>query len=159
VCKSDSYLRVAASVTLIVLLGGWTVVVGAARVSPSRFNQIRDDWTITFRTSGGVAGISRLLTLSSSGQAQATDRRRASPITGSVTAAELRDIEAALDRLKGESPRLNNDCRDCIRFDVEVSRNGRRTNFQVDETTVAGSELNSLVNILSAIVNRILTTP
>jgi hypothetical protein len=154
-------MRLAAAVSFVALVqvcpaGRRVETQEPAGRSPS--NQSPDDWNITFRVSGGFAGISRVLTVASTGSVDATDQRRGAHVAGRLAPADRVEVETALAQLKSSELRRNAACRDCFQYDIDVRLRDRRMEFHVDSAAVDVTDVNALVKALSVVLSRILAS-
>jgi len=115
-------------------------------------------WTVDFHLSGGLAGIDRVLTISSNGDLSAEDRRQPARVTGKVTAAQLDQIAPLVLRSKPipESRRGDSKCRDCLSYNFAIEIGGERIAARLDDTTLPGSGLDELARVLGGLLNRTL---
>ena len=116
------------------------------------------DWTITFHLSGGFLGVMRTLHVSSTGDLSAEDAKRPGPVTARATPEELTQCASFVANGKPAGPVRPSVCRDCLEYAVEIDAKGRRSSFNVDDTTLKGSEVEPLVKLLTTMLNRLLST-
>jgi hypothetical protein len=116
-----------------------------------------DLWRVTLVLSGGLAGADRTIAVASTGQLLAVDRKRDTRISRQATTAEIIQIKSFLDAVTSTaSPRPGTRCRDCLAYTLAIERDGARSTATVDDTTLAGSGFESLVNTLTTLLNRAL---
>ena len=116
-------------------------------------------WTVDFHLSGGLAGVDRLLTISSSGDLSTEDRRQPARVTAKATTAQLDQIAPLVLRSKAipESRRGDSPCRDCLSYSLAIQIGGERFAARLDDTTLPGSGFEELARALSALLNRTLS--
>jgi hypothetical protein len=115
-------------------------------------------WQLTFRVSGGFAGLDRALVISSNGDVSAEDRRKQVKASTKATASELKQISSSLDLIKGAAPNgRSSQCRDCLLYEIESEANGQRVRVQFDDTTLQKSGLADLTSLLSTLLSRTLS--
>ena len=113
-----------------------------------------DLWRVTLVLSGGFDGVDRTVEIASSGELSAVDRKRGTRMSRQATASELIQIKSLLDAVTSRaSPRPGTRCRDCLAYALEIERKGERSTTVVDDTNLAGSGFESLVNALTALLN------
>jgi hypothetical protein len=115
-------------------------------------------WTVDFHLSGGLAGADRVLTISSSGDFSAEDRRQPSRVTAKVTTAQLDQITPLVLRSKAtpESRHGDSRCRDCLSYNLTIQIGGERFTARLDDTTLPDSGLEELARVLAGLLNRAL---
>ena len=116
-----------------------------------------DPWRVALALSGGFAGADRTVEVASTGELSAVDRKRGTRVSRQATASEFVQIKSLLDAVKSTaSPPPGTRCRDCLAYALEIERDGKRSTTRVDDTNLAGSGFESLVNALTALLNRAL---
>ena len=116
-----------------------------------------DLWRVALVLSGGLAGADRTVDVASTGELSAVDRKRGTRISRQATTSELVQIKSLLDAVTSTaSPRPGTRCRDCLTYALEIERKGGRSTTIVDDTNLAVSGFESLVNALTALLNRAL---
>jgi hypothetical protein len=128
----------------------------AAPTGPPVQNSNLEAWSLTFRISGGFAGLDRELKLASSGELTATDRKRATPVVAQAPAGDLTRIASLVADAKSVDSVRPTACRDCLQFDVEIQTQGRSLVSQLNDMSLAGSGLEPLVRALTALLDRAL---
>jgi hypothetical protein len=150
-------LRTVAGFALSAVCCTGTFAVAAQRGNESRQSPpaaAPDLWRVAFVLSGGLAGADRTVEVVSTGELSAVDRKRGTHISRQATKAELVQIKSLLDAVTSTaSPRPGTRCRDCLAYALEIERKGERSTTVVDDTNLAGSGFESLVNALTALLN------
>lgn len=106
-------------------------------------------WTMTLTQSGGFAGVSLGVTVSSDGQLTAQDLKAGRKVTKSLspeTVAKLADLYSAGAFITPQAGRSS--CADCFHYDLQVSSGGRVVMVRADDTTLGGSGAADLVRLL-----------
>jgi hypothetical protein len=116
-------------------------------------------WRLTFQISGGFAGVDRRLELTDTGAVTATDGRRVSRATTTATAKELADIKSFLPDLKSVRATFDKNCRDCFEYRLDVQMNGSTVTLRFDETAMDNRRVETIVNALTALLDRALAGP
>ena len=99
------------------------------------------EWKIDFAFSGGIAGQSKSLTISSSGNAIGQDLRKGEKHESIISQDGLRKIAGMLAQACPFGIKdTNNLCADCFGYKLIVSMNGRQYSFE-------GNDLNIPENI------------
>ena len=147
------------AVIAILTVGCVAVAAQAAPGAPAgrQAAPAAQDWSITFRVSGGFAGLARTLRVSSAGDLSAEDARRTGPVTARATPEELTQISSLVANDQPVKEVRPGACRDCLQYAVDIDVKGRRSSFRFDDTTLAGSEVEPLVKLLTTMLNRVLS--
>ena len=126
---------------------------------PSNAAQRADRWSLTFEVSGGFAGFDRRLYLTSAGLTTASDRRRRRDVTRQLSPDELTEI----DRLVASAASLDTPgrtaCRDCLTYAIDIVTPNRRVSVRATDQSVVGLDAETLVRILSRLLDRMLAEP
>jgi len=110
---------------------------------------VPENWHIKLKISGGFAGHRRTMELSSKGQLRVIDQKLSKQAIAQVSEKELREIASCIDSTKLIQPsgRLPN-CLDCFQYVLEVRINGNEFTIQLNDVSLAGSGMESLVSML-----------
>jgi len=114
-----------------------------------------ENWTIDFQQTGGFAGRSLSLRLSSSGQLTVTDEDLGVQVTMEISSEELAQIEQSLVEacpIKTEGPFMIYP--DCFLYTLTVSINGGQIQVKASDATLNNTELRTLIGRLSSLLNR-----
>lgn len=111
------------------------------------------EWLVQLTQSGGIAGISRLIGISSSGEMTISDIR-----TGEKTASQLAaDKLAELNKLVASSSyrpaSQPSGCADCFIFTLQITSANGSFQAELDQLALPDSGLQPLVNYLAAMLN------
>ena len=127
--------------------------------SPSAAPQTErsEAWHLTFRMSGGLAGLNRLLDLSSLGTATVTDGSRGRRVSARVPHDDLLMIEALVAKARAFSDAGPGVCRDCLNYDVDVRLRGTRLVLHLNDATLADAGAEGLIAALRNLQARVLS--
>jgi hypothetical protein len=108
-----------------------------------------DSWIMTLTQSGGLAGVSLNVTVSSDGQLTAVDQRSGRTVTQSLpseTVVKLADMYSAIALITPTVGHSN--CADCFTYTLRVSSGSRVVDVKADDTTLDASGAADLVRLL-----------
>lgn len=109
---------------------------GGSRPVPAP-QPLPSDWTITYRMSGGIAGESRLLTVTRAGDLIAEERRFGQRAAGRA-APELMDrLDAFLRTARPAAPEPESPIRDGLNFSLTFSANGQARDLELSREMTA----------------------
>jgi Emfourin len=99
----------------------------ATPVAPSATVAVSEIWSIDFQRTGGFAGLSQSLSISSDGQATFKDMRSELTKTGSLEAADLAELRTLIDSsgFFSQSTPQNAPCADCFNLSIVVTLDGQ----------------------------------
>jgi hypothetical protein len=109
-------------------------------------------WTMTLTQSGGFAGMIRSVVVSSDGKLTAQDQRSGRSVTQDLTpdtVARLGALVVALGAITPVAP--HSSCADCFVYDLKVDAGGHSVEFHADDTTLADSGAEALIQALQAL--------
>lgn len=118
-------------------------------------------WHLSFQYSGGIAGLDRRATVSSTGQATFHDLRSGRESATTLTAGEtqrLGQLVYAGDPLAQKEDQRTASCRDCLTYTLDVQLGDRRRRILADDQGLAET-LRPLVGWLVERTNRALQVP
>jgi hypothetical protein len=146
------------SAAVAVMAGCILAGVSCAASGPALAQPTNDQsWSVTFRMSGGLAGLDRGLEVSSSGAATATDRIRRQRETGQVP----RDDLTALGRLVAAATSIDvarpDSCRDCFEYDIDITSPGRHVTVHGNDVSLSSSNAAPLITMLRRLQDRLLS--
>ncbi len=107
------------------------------------------DWNIKMTQSGGIAGVSLSVEVSSRGQLTAQDLRSGKSATVTLSEADLAQLSRLVDQIQTPPAAMPpSKCADCFIYTLELQLQGRDVTLQVDDTTLQGSGLSGLIGFL-----------
>lgn len=132
---------------------------GPERTFPPPAPTLADEWTMRLAQTGGFAGVSLLVQVTSDGSVSAEDRRTGRSAMLRLSPEELAELEALRQALPSQPMgRLPSVCADCFIYDLEVVSSTRTLRVQADDTTLASSGAQSLIEYLRALRDRALSS-
>ena len=116
-----------------------------------------ETWTIKMNQSGGIMGLSRSVEISSDGKFTVTDDRTDQKVEGQLTDDELTQLRdlAANTKLTTTPETESAGCADCFVYTIEI-QNGKSFNTQLNDISLPGSGLESLVAFLRDLMDKAL---
>lgn len=112
------------------------------------------EWKIDFSLSGGFAGVSQSLSISSDGSMIKQDLRKGERFESTLSSEELGKIAGMLAQAcPFEGIRMNNRCADCFEYKLNVIMNSKRYSLETNEISVPDN-LSSLIEYLGSFVNK-----
>ena len=136
----------------IALLVALVSACGPAQLQPSGPQPLPSpsaSWSLSLSQSGGIAGVSLKLDISSDGQLTAADQRSGRSVSQSLppeTMAKLTALYAVLALVTAQSPAST--CADCFIYDLEVTSSGRVVSVHADDTTLNASGAGDIIRYL-----------
>jgi hypothetical protein len=115
-----------------------------------------DVWHLSFRLSGGFAGLDRELQIESTGELRASDRRRSLTAAARAPAEELARIRSFAAKLPAAPPAGDGLCRDCLVYEIRLTTETRSLATRLDDVNVSASGLSELVDTLKNVLTRTL---
>jgi PBP1b-binding outer membrane lipoprotein LpoB len=114
---------------------------------------LENNWTVKMVQSGGIMGLLRSIEISSDGKYTVIDELANKTVTGELSADETsrlkEQVASASFTAKGTKGAV---CADCFVYDLEALRNGERFVAQLNDISLAGSELATLVRYLQGLI-------
>ncbi len=107
------------------------------------------DWTISLTQSGGFAGVSLKVEVSSDGQLTAEDQRTGRKVTKSLpaeTISRLAQLHSAA--LAARPAPAHSGCADCFLYDLQLNAGGKSVQIKADDTTLTDSGAAELIGLL-----------
>ncbi len=128
-----------------------------AREAPAKPERTKTPiaWSsIKLTQSGGLAGVSRIITFSQDGRGSAVDERAAKNVEVTLTAEQVAQMDALVQEVV-KLPRvaLESTCVDCFVYALEVSSSGKTKIVQLSEAQLAASGFEALVTFLRALMD------
>lgn len=106
----------------------------SALPTQSQACQFPVEWEINFMLSGGFAGQSRSLSISSNGNMVVQDLQNGEKHESTISKEELKIIaEMLVQACPFESKGKNNGCADCFEYRLHISMNGRQYSLEANE--------------------------
>ncbi len=138
--------------SLTLMLAALASACGPAEIVPSAPQPLPSpvqSWEISLTQSGGLAGVSLTVTVSSAGQLTAEDHRSGRRVTRSLSPQEITSLAAlyASDLQVIRQP-ARSGCADCFVYDLEASYGGRVTSIHADDTTLEASGAGDLIRMM-----------
>ena len=112
-----------------------------------------NDWTIKMTQSGGFAGVSRSVEVSSDGKYTVVDERAKKTVSGELTTDELSELNQLVMTSKYVSAAKPNGCADCFVYDLEAQVNGEKLSVQLNDVSLPNSGLEPLVSYLRGVID------
>ena len=129
-----------------------TSACGPAQLVPSYPQPLpspSSSWDMTLTQSGGIAGVSLKVTVSSDGQLAAEDERSGRSVTQALPAATMAKLAALYSTVVLSTPQSpNSGCADCFLYDLKLNSGGNALNLKFDDTTLGGSGAEELIRFL-----------
>lgn len=110
--------------------------------------------SIKMTQSGGLAGVSRIITFSRDGRGSAVDERAAKNVEVTLTAEQVAQIDTLVQDV-AKLPRvpLESTCADCFVYTLEVSFSDKTKTVQLSEVQLAASGFEPLVTLLRTLLD------
>jgi hypothetical protein len=106
-------------------------------------------WTITLTQTGGFAGVSLRIQVSSDGLMVAQDLRSGRTVTQAVPADTMSALNGLVAGIElSQKERLPSACADCFIYDLEIVTPNGTTRVRADDTTVSDSGAQALIQLL-----------
>jgi hypothetical protein len=110
-------------------------------------------WQISLAQTGGFAGVSRRLEISSNGEMTLTDERSQKQSTVQLSAdkfARLKDLVVATQYRPITQPL---GCADCFIYDLQIDNGSEKFQVQIDDVNLPNSGLQPLISFLAEMLN------
>jgi hypothetical protein len=109
---------------------------------------------------GGFAGVSRIIEVSSDGNVAVEDQRASSSRTRELSAEALAQLDG-LVRSSGGTPGTDypSVCADCFIYDLQVVSTKATYRVHTDDASIAGSGAEPLIVFLRQLCQHVLTEP
>ena len=111
--------------------------------------KLAGNWQISLAQTGGFAGVSRRLEISSSGEMTLTDERSQQHSTTQLPAnkfAKLKDLVAATEYRPITQPMS---CADCFIYDLQIDNGSEKFQVQIEDVNLPNSGLQPLISFLA----------
>lgn len=133
---------------------------GPAQLEPSGPQPLpspTQSWTLSLTQSGGFAGVSLKVTVSSDGELTAEDQRSGRIVTQRLSPDVLARLAAMyssdLPQIRQPAPSM---CADCFTYDLEASSGGTLARIHADDTTLDASGAADLVHLMQQLRDKAL---
>lgn len=144
----------AAKIAIAVVGAAWLVSMGT-RLDAGAGEQPRKSspqWQVQLRVSGGIAGISRTLSVTSGGTLIARDLRLGLTVERPIEERRAAEIAKALVGV-GTAPEAKQPhpsrCRDCVSYDLEISLDRAPQRVRLSSDSLETSRYRELVTLLA----------
>jgi hypothetical protein len=128
---------------------------GTERAFPPPAPTPEYDWTMRLTQTGGFAGVHLVIQVTSAGALKAEDLRTGRSVTLNLTPGELSELDRLRQALTSQpSARLPSACADCFIYDLEIASDGGIIKVEADDTTLAASGAQALIEHLLELRDR-----
>jgi hypothetical protein len=115
-------------------------------------------WVVTLTQSGGIAGVMRTLTVSSSGVMDVTERVDSMVTSRILSAVEFEHLQSLVMGTGSQKNRatensVNRQCRDCMQFQLTVHNAGKELRYTADSSGLASYPHYLLITTLLRLAN------
>lgn len=125
--------------------------------TPQQIQNLAGKWTVIMRLSGGIAGLSRSLEISSDGAATAIDERSGKTGKRQLTSDELTKLTGLINSASLKSPGgAPAGCADCFIYNLEISSDSGKFAAQLDDVSLPDSGMELLAGYLGKLMNQML---
>jgi len=148
--------RIIMSLTIFALAVSACSTLAQSPLPTADVPELGQTWILKMNHSGGIMGLSRSIEISSDGNYTVTDERTNSRLEGKLSAAELVKLSDLLATAISNPPPggRNSACADCFIYTIEFKGAGTSFTAEVDDTTIAESGLEPLVNFVRGIMEK-----
>jgi len=115
---------------------------------------LKNTWTVEMTHSGGIAGISRSIEISSDGTYRVKDDHSGSENEGQLAAEVLEELKRLVDSTLYSPVSEETGCADCFEYDLVIAGTGEPFKAHVDDVNLEDSGLGPLVMFLRTIMER-----
>lgn len=129
-----------------------------AGLSPQPLPSPSGDWKVTLTQTGGFAGVSLTVEVSSNGQLTAEDTRTGKKVKEALppqTIAQLRQLISNTN-ISSSTP-MRSGCADCFIYNLELQSNGKNYRIQLDDTNINDSGAADLIGFLRELRDKALS--
>jgi hypothetical protein len=110
------------------------------------------DWKISLTQSGGFAGVMLEVIVSSDGKLTAQNQRSGRMVTQNLTADTIARLGGLSSGIVAATPVVTHSgCADCFVYDLVVESGGRSVQIHADDTTLANSSAEDLIQVLQGL--------
>jgi hypothetical protein len=111
-------------------------------------------WTLEMTHSGGIAGISRSIEISSDGSYTVSDHQAGTNRAGQLATDELEELGKIVATIQYSTVSKETGCADCFVYDIAIAATGKPFKARVDDVNMEDSGLGPLVMFLRTIMER-----
>jgi hypothetical protein len=115
--------------------------------------QLTGDWHIRLAQTGGIAGVSRTLEISSDGKMTINDERTKKQATNQLSPEQLSKLTDLVASTNYQPVTKPMGCADCFIFDLQINNDTEKFHAQIDEVNLPDSGLGPLVGFLGELLN------
>ena len=113
------------------------------------------EWKIEFTLSGGIAGLSRSLTISNSGNAIVQDLKKREIHESSLSIDEIEKIAELLAKAcPFENERSDISCADCLSYKLFISMNGGQYSLDINDLNIPENTTPIIIYLRSYVTNQ-----
>ena len=113
-------------------------------------------WSVNLTVTGGIAGVHRVMELSSNGSFQVTDMRTGEQKTLELDQPELEKIIGLIDQIQGGENPLPSACADCFIYELSIQNGKESYRISLDDINLNDSEAGPLIEELMALGSKTL---
>ncbi len=121
--------------------------------------ELTGTWTVGMQLSGGFAGLSQSIEISSDGAVVAKDERNGKTVKRQLTSDELAQFTALIKLVSLKSS--NGDptgCADCFIYNIQINSSSGKSTAQFDDVSLPDSGMSSVVQYLRDLMSQMLTS-
>jgi hypothetical protein len=115
---------------------------------------LENTWTVEMTHSGGIAGISHSIQVSSDGAFVVSDDYANVKNEGQLSAKDLADLKQLVASTRYVEVPQQTGCADCFIYDIAIASTGKPFKAHVDDITLEDSGLGPLIMELHTIMER-----
>ena len=151
------YPRKLALLMLLGLVG--LSACGTERTFPPPAPTPDHDWTMRLTQTGGFAGVHFVIQVTSAGELKAEDQRTNRSAVLNLPPGELSELDSLRQAVTSQPiGRLPSACADCFIYDLEIASSTGIFRVQADDTTLAASGAQALIERLRELRDRALSS-
>ena len=124
--------------------------------APHRVPALKGDWHITLNRSGGIAGTSRSVDISSNGDMTLSDLISNKSSQSSLSPDKMSALAGLVTTIYYEPVSSPSGCADCFIFDLKISNDSESFQVELNQIDLAKSGLQPLVDYLGEYLNTII---
>lgn len=116
-------------------------------------------WMVSLQLSGGFAGLSQSIDISSDGTAVAKNERSNKTVKRQLTSDELSQLMTLVKSASLKSPGGGLPvCVDCFNYNIQINSDGGKFTAQFDDVSLPDSGMSSLVKYLRELMDKTLAS-
>jgi len=120
--------------------------------SSSGLPQLTGDWHIRMAQTGGIAGVSRTLDISSTGEMTVTDERTKKQAASQLSADQMTKLTELVVSTQYQPVKQPTGCADCFNYNLQIDNETEKFQAQTDDVNLPASGLEPLVRFLSELL-------